>query len=34
VEESVDAQFAAPDGFVERERRRYDDTEFVFLSPA
>src|SRR4051794_24310232 len=31
VEESADAQFSAPEGFTERERRRYDDTEFVFL---
>ena len=31
VEEAVQAQFAAPEGFSEIERRRYDDTEFVFL---
>ena len=31
VEEAADARFAAPDGFAEMERRRYDDTEFVFL---
>jgi 16S rRNA (guanine966-N2)-methyltransferase len=31
VEESVAAQFKAPDGFEEIERRAYDDTEFVFL---
>src|SRR5258708_34629422 len=31
VEEAADAQFSAPDGFVEVERRRYDDTEFTFL---
>ena len=31
VEESTKAQFAAPEGFREIERRRYDDTEFVFL---
>jgi 16S rRNA (guanine966-N2)-methyltransferase len=31
VEESTKAAFTAPDGFVERERRRYDDTEFVLL---
>src|SRR5450830_969296 len=31
VEEAADAGFAAPDGFTELERRRYDDTEFVFL---
>lgn len=34
VEEAAKAQFTAPDGFHERERRRYDDTEFVFLQPA
>ena len=33
VEESVKADFAAPEGFAEIERRRYDDTEFVFLRP-
>jgi 16S rRNA (guanine966-N2)-methyltransferase len=31
VEEAVKAQFAAPEGFQERERRGYDDTEFIFL---
>jgi len=31
VEEDVDARFKAPEGFVELERRAYDDTEFVFL---
>jgi len=31
VEEASKAHFAAPEGFVETERRRYDDTEFVFL---
>jgi 16S rRNA (guanine966-N2)-methyltransferase len=31
VEEAAKAQFAAPDGFIELERRAYDDTEFVFL---
>jgi 16S rRNA (guanine966-N2)-methyltransferase len=31
VEEAADAGFAAPDSFVEMERRRYDDTEFTFL---
>ena len=31
VEEAADAGFAAPEGFTELERRRYDDTEFVFL---
>ena len=31
VEEAAKAQFAAPEGFTELERRRYDDTEFVFL---
>jgi 16S rRNA (guanine966-N2)-methyltransferase len=31
VEEAADAGFVAPEGFAELERRRYDDTEFVFL---
>jgi 16S rRNA (guanine966-N2)-methyltransferase len=31
VEESTKADFAAPDGFIEHERRRYDDTEFMLL---
>jgi 16S rRNA (guanine966-N2)-methyltransferase len=31
VEEAADAGFAAPEGFTELERRKYDDTEFVFL---
>ena len=31
VEEAADAGFNAPDGFEELERRKYDDTEFVFL---
>jgi 16S rRNA (guanine966-N2)-methyltransferase len=31
VEESVKSTFAAPEGFSELERRRYDDTEFVIL---
>jgi 16S rRNA (guanine966-N2)-methyltransferase len=31
VEESVDAKFAAPEGFEELERRAYDDTEIVIL---
>jgi 16S rRNA (guanine966-N2)-methyltransferase len=31
VEEAADAGFVAPEGFEELERRRYDDTEFVFL---
>ena len=31
VEESKAAQFVSPDGFIELERRAYDDTEFVFL---
>jgi 16S rRNA (guanine966-N2)-methyltransferase len=34
VEEAAKAQFAAPEGFTELERRRYDDTEFIFLRPA
>jgi 16S rRNA (guanine966-N2)-methyltransferase len=33
VEEAVDANFAAPDGFEELERRAYDDTEFIILRP-
>lgn len=31
VEESEKSAFAPPQGFTELERRRYDDTEFVFL---
>jgi len=31
VEEAADAGFKPPDGFEELERRKYDDTEFVFL---
>ena len=31
VEEAADAEFKAPAGFAEIERRQYDDTEFVFL---
>jgi len=31
VEEAADAGFAAPQGFTELERRRYDDTELIFL---
>jgi 16S rRNA (guanine966-N2)-methyltransferase len=31
VEEAADAEFRAPEGFEELERRRYDDMEFVFL---
>ena len=31
VEEAADASFAAPAGFTEIERRRYDDTELIFL---
>jgi 16S rRNA (guanine966-N2)-methyltransferase len=31
VEEAVKSAFVAPEGFAELERRRYDDTEFVFL---
>jgi len=33
AEEAAKAQFAAPEGFTEIDRRRYDDTEFVFLRP-
>jgi 16S rRNA (guanine966-N2)-methyltransferase len=31
VEEAADAGFAPPAGFAEIERRRYDDTELIFL---
>jgi len=31
VEEAADARFAAPQDYAEIERRRYDDTQFVFL---
>ena len=31
VEEAKAAEFKAPDGFEELERRAYDDTEFTFL---
>jgi len=31
VEEAAKTQFVAPEGFREVDRRRYDDTEFVFL---
>jgi 16S rRNA (guanine966-N2)-methyltransferase len=31
VEEAKNAEFVAPDGFEELERRAYDDTEFTFL---
>jgi 16S rRNA (guanine966-N2)-methyltransferase len=31
VEEASDAGFSAPEGFTELERRRYDDTELIFL---
>jgi 16S rRNA (guanine966-N2)-methyltransferase len=34
VEEAADARFAAPEGFVELERRPYDDTELIFLRHA
>jgi 16S rRNA (guanine966-N2)-methyltransferase len=34
VEEASKAAFTAPEGFAEIERRRYDDTEFVFLKPS
>jgi 16S rRNA (guanine966-N2)-methyltransferase len=34
VEEAAKPVFATPDGFIELERRAYDDTEFVFLRPA
>jgi 16S rRNA (guanine966-N2)-methyltransferase len=31
VEEAVNAQFALPEGFIELERRAYDDTELIVL---
>jgi 16S rRNA (guanine966-N2)-methyltransferase len=34
VEEAADAGFQAPGGFEELDRRKYDDTEFVFLRSA
>jgi len=34
VEEASKSAFAAPEGFSELERRRYDDTEFVILRAA
>jgi 16S rRNA (guanine966-N2)-methyltransferase len=34
VEEATDAAFAAPEGFAEIERRRYDETELIFLRGA
>jgi len=34
VEEATKANFAAPEGFLERERRRYDDTEIIVLGLA
>lgn len=34
VEESVEAAFAAPEGFEELERRRYDTSELIFLRAA
>ena len=34
VEEAADAAFAAPESFTEVERRRYDDTEIIFLNLA
>jgi 16S rRNA (guanine966-N2)-methyltransferase len=34
VEEATKSAFAAPEGFIELERRAYDDTEFVFLRMA
>ena len=33
VEEAAKTRFAAPEGFVETERRGYDDTEFIVLRP-
>jgi 16S rRNA (guanine966-N2)-methyltransferase len=34
VEETAAAGFAAPAGYAEAERRRYDDTELIFLHVA
>ena len=34
VEEAAGAAFAAPENFTEIERRRYDDSELVFLALA
>ena len=34
VEEAAAAAFTAPEGFTDIERRRYDDTELVFLTIA
>ena len=34
VEEATKAQFAAPPGFSELERRRHDETELIFLRGA
>jgi 16S rRNA (guanine966-N2)-methyltransferase len=31
VEEAKDAAFKTPEGYIELERRAYDDTEFAFL---
>jgi 16S rRNA (guanine966-N2)-methyltransferase len=31
VEEAADARFTPPEGFEERDRRCYDDTELIFL---
>jgi len=31
VEEAADAGFKTPEGFIELERRAYDDTEFTFI---
>jgi 16S rRNA (guanine966-N2)-methyltransferase len=34
VEEAAEARFAPPAGFIEAERRRYDDTELIVLRAA
>jgi 16S rRNA (guanine966-N2)-methyltransferase len=34
VEEAAKSAFAAPAGFSELERRRYDDSEFIILRPS
>ena len=34
VEESTEARFSAPDGYVELERRDYGESELIFLRHA
>jgi len=33
VEEAAAEKFTAPEGYTEIDRRRYDDSEFIFLRP-